>query len=54
MWGEHRLLATAEVEQPYECAKCNIRLPRQPWNCPECGSFRVNWIAWQEDRELVK
>lgn len=53
-WAKSRLLGTEGVEKPYECVKCNLRLARQPFNCPECGCYRVNWIEWQENRELIE
>jgi rubrerythrin len=46
-----RLSGPKGIEMPYECAKCNIRLARQPFNCPECGCYQVNWIGWKDELE---
>lgn len=52
VWTKNRLLGTDEGKKPYECVKCNTLLARQPFSCPECGCYQVNWIGWQEDIEL--
>lgn len=54
MWVKTRLLGADEVGKPYECVMCNTRMARQPFNCPDCGCYQVNWIGWRADRELVE
>lgn len=54
LWTKTRLLGTNRGKKPYECAKCNTRLAHQPFNCPECGCYQVNWVRWQDDRELIE
>lgn len=51
---KNRLLGTLLEEEHYECTKCHTRLARQPFDCPNCGCYQVNWIGWQEDRELIE
>jgi rubrerythrin len=49
-----RLLGANGVDRPYECESCNTRLARQPFNCPECGCYQVNWIGWQDELEWTE
>ena len=53
-WTKTRLLGTDVGTQGYECANCGARMARQPFTCPECGCYRVDWIGWQHDRELLE
>ena len=43
LWG------SGEDAKPYACATCNTRFERQPHLCPECGSFQIDWLGWQDE-----